>query len=46
MLKNELISIGAVSKNNKIYFSKEIIWSRLNAFYLPKASPFEVRIRA
>ena len=33
-----------MSKNNKLYVGKEIIWSRLSAFYLPKASPFEVRI--
>ena len=46
ILKNELTTIAAVSKNDKIYAGKEIIWSRLNAFYLPKASPFEVRIRA
>ena len=45
LLKNELIVLATGTKH-KLYLSKEIVWSRLAAFYLPKASPFEVRIRA
>ena len=42
LLKNELIAIAPASRN-VLYIGTEIIWSRLTAFYLPKASPFEVR---